>query len=163
MELNAQYNLIGTSRNCILIRDTIKYNRHTELEDTLNCDIWLQVALGNKKESLICGSYRQWSLFKEMGVTNSNSIKKQEERYKKSIEKWQKAIDEGREVIYLTDDNIDSNCDSDINKIYKIQTLVNILHDHMTSNNIVQHNLKILDSLDIKIQVVLIKFIQISP
>ena len=52
-----------------------------------------------------------------MGATNSNSIKKQEERYKKSIEKWQKAIDEGREVIYLTDDNIDSNCDSDINKI----------------------------------------------
>ena len=71
LELNAQYNLIGTSRNCILIRDTIKYNRRTDLEDTLNCDIWLQVALGNKKESLICGSYRQWSLFKEMGVTNS--------------------------------------------------------------------------------------------
>ena len=40
LELNAQYNLIGTSRNCILIRDTIKYNRRTDLEDTLNCDIW---------------------------------------------------------------------------------------------------------------------------
>ena len=89
---------------------------------------------------LICGSYRQWSLLKEMGVNNSSSNKNQEDRFKITIDNWQKALDEQRDTIFLTDDNIDSNIDSSMNKLHKIQNLLHILHDHMTKNNIVQHN-----------------------
>ena len=75
-----------------------------------------------------------------MGVSNSSSNKHQEDRFKITIDNWQKALDEQRDTIFLTDDNIDSNIDSSMNKLHKIQNLLHILHDHMTKNNIVQHN-----------------------
>ena len=79
--LNKQYNIIGVSRNCILIKDRIKYSRRWDLENDITCEIWLQVASVHKR-ILVCGSYSQWSLLKCMGVKNSNNIKLQEERFK---------------------------------------------------------------------------------
>ena len=74
----------------------------------------------------ICGSYHQWSLLKEMGVSNCSSNKHQEDRFKITIDNWQKALDEQRDTIFLTDDNIDSNIDSSMNKLHKIQNLLHI-------------------------------------
>ena len=39
LEKNLQYNTIGISRNCILIKNEIKYSRRYDLEDTITCDI----------------------------------------------------------------------------------------------------------------------------
>ena len=44
-----------------------------------------------------------------MGVKNSSNIKLQEDRFKITLQGWQKAIDEKRDIIFITDDNIDSN------------------------------------------------------
>ena len=140
LETNLQYEKIGISRNCIIVKEGIKYSRRRDLEDNINCDIWLQISNGGKKNSLICGSYRQWSLLKEMGVKDSGSIKNQDIRYQKSIENWQKALDENRETLFLADDNIDSNINSDINKKYKTFSMQQLLQEHLTKNNLIQHN-----------------------
>ena len=111
-----------------------------DLEDETNCDIWIELSGGGSKNTLICGSYRQWSMLKEMRVEDSGNIKKQEDRYKNSLQNWQSALNENRDCLYITDDNIDTNINSELNKKYKIQGLLNLLQDHMLRNNIVQHN-----------------------
>ena len=50
-------------------------------------------------------------------------------------------MNENRDTIFVTDDNLDSNINSELNKQYKTQTLTHILHEHMTKNNIVLHNI----------------------
>ena len=75
-----------------------------------------------------------------MGIKNSNSIKLQEERYAITLDGWQRALDEKRDTIFITDDNIDSNDNSDLNKNFKLHNIHNLLHDFMTSNDITQHN-----------------------
>ena len=140
IETNMQYDAIGVSRNCIMVKNGIKYKRRQQFEDKLNSDIWIEISNGGRKNFLLCGSYRQWSLLKEMGIKNSGTIQQQEDRYKKSIENWQKALDENRDTIFLTDDNIDSNINSDLNKKYRTQNLQSILYDHMIKNNLLQHN-----------------------
>ena len=114
--LNKQYDQIGVSRNCMLVKEGINFNRRGDLEDSINCDIWVQISTGSNKNTLICGSYRQWSLLKEMGVKDSKNIKQQEFRYQKSIDNWQKAMNENRDTIFVTDDNLDSNLNSELNK-----------------------------------------------
>ena len=137
--LNLQYYKIGISRNCILINDRIDFLRRNDLENEVNCDIWLQIKMGGK-HILVCGSYRQWSLLKAMSIKNSNSTKLQEERYAITLDGWQRALDEKRDTIFITDDNIDSNDNSDLNKNFKLHNIHNLLHDFMTSNDITQHN-----------------------
>ena len=83
--LNAQNNKIKTSRNCILIRDRIKYIRRGDSESDITCDIWVEITIGNK-HPLLCGSYRQWSLLKAMGINDSKNIKLKEARYKITLE-----------------------------------------------------------------------------
>jgi len=137
---NLQYNRIGISRNCIIIRDEIKYSRRLDLENDTTCEIWLQIDTGSNKHILLCGHYRQWTLLKQMGVKRSNTIKNQELRYEQTIKNWDKALKENRDTIFVTDDNIDSNIESSINKQYKLNNISNMLSNHMTKHNLTQHN-----------------------
>ena len=49
IETNLQYEKIGVSRNCILIREGLKYKRRMDLEDETNCDIWIEISGGVAK------------------------------------------------------------------------------------------------------------------
>ena len=51
-------------------------------------------------------------MLKEMRVEDSGNIKKQEDRYKNSLQNWQSALNENRDCLYITDDNIDTNINS---------------------------------------------------
>ena len=82
IETNLQYEKIGVSRNCILIREGLKYKRRMDLEDETNCDIWIELSSRGSKNTLICGSYRQWSMLKEMRVEDSGNIKNKSLRTK---------------------------------------------------------------------------------
>ena len=42
----------------------------------------------------------------------------------------------------VTDDNIDSNVDSLLNKQFQLRNITNMLADHMNTNNIAQMNFK---------------------
>ena len=65
------------SRNAILIKNDIIYTCHYDLEDEITSTIWLEVKLPQGKPILISSLYRQWSLPKILGITNSNNIHSQ--------------------------------------------------------------------------------------
>ena len=84
--------------------------------------------------------YRQWQVVgTDIAVPNTDTIKKQKERFKKITEKWREAILE-RETISLSDTNIDLSKDftqpdslSDFDKI--LIPLYRMLNDNIFSNN----------------------------
>ena len=67
------------------------------------------------------GGYRQWTLPHDMDNDNQ-SLKniKQCQRFKITLDNWEKALSEGKDTIVVTDDNIDTHIDVTHNKLYKI-------------------------------------------
>merc|ERR1712240_1002518 len=81
----------------------------------------------------------QWSLPKILNIKNSNNIQNQTERWEKVLGKWENAIKEKKEVIILTDDNMDLNNDN-YNSNYKIITIQERTTQFLSENNITTHN-----------------------
>ena len=54
--------LTNRSRNILLIKDDIIYNRRHDLEDDITSTIWIEVKLPKNKPILVSSIYRQWSL-----------------------------------------------------------------------------------------------------
>jgi hypothetical protein len=59
------------------------------------------------------GGYRQWSLPAAANIPNSDKIPKQLDRWTQTLNLWTKANNEGKEVIVMMDDNLDSSSWSD--------------------------------------------------
>ena len=74
--------MTNNSRNAILIKNNIVYTRRYDLEDTNTSTIWLELKVPNSKNMLIASIYRQWSLPKALGITNSNNTHNQNTRWK---------------------------------------------------------------------------------
>ena len=53
--------------------------------------------------------------------------------------KWQRAHNENKEIIVMTDDNIDHN-NTNINNSYKISNIRDITNTFLTNNNYTTHN-----------------------
>ena len=106
---------IDMSRNIILINENIPYIRRRDLENEYIATIWIEVKLKSKKNILVMGGYRQWRLFKELGIIDSNKTKNQIDRFKKIIEQWSNALKEGKDVIVVMDTNIDTQTNSNHN------------------------------------------------
>merc|ERR1712240_391568 len=81
----------------------------------------------------------QWSLPQILNIKNSNSIQNQTDRWEKVLSKWENAIKEKKEVIVLTDDNMDLNNDN-YNNNYKIVTIRERTTQFLSDNNITTHN-----------------------
>ena len=148
------------SRNIILINENIPYIRRRDLENEYIATIWIEVKLKSKKNILVMGGYRQWRLFKELGIIDSNKTKNQIDRFKKIIEQWSNAIKEGKDVIVVMDTNIDTQTNSNHNTTNRIKPLHDILQQHLNTYNITQHNNNLLTTHYTKNQVVLITFFQ---
>ena len=143
LELSIMFNNIGISRNIILIRKGINYKRRLDLENENLCNIWIEISLGTSRSLLIMGGYRQWSLLKSLDVNNKkDKVTKQLIRYKLTLELWKKALSEKKDVVVLTDDNIDSAVNASHNKIYNIKNIEKIHNEHLEENNLVTHNNK---------------------
>ena len=105
-----------------MIKEDIIYKRRTDLEDQETSTIWIELTIPKNKPILIASIYRQWSLPQILNIKNSNSIIKQTERWEKVLGNWEKAIKEKKEVIVLTDDNMDHDNDN-FNNNYKIMAI----------------------------------------
>merc|ERR1712240_873999 len=127
------------SKNIIMIKEDIIYKRRTDLEDQETSTIWIELTTPKNKPILIALIYRQWSLPQILNIKNSNSIIKQTERWEKVLGKWEKAIKEKKEVIVLTDDNIDHENDN-YNNSYKIKTIRERTIQFLTEHYITIHN-----------------------
>ena len=96
---------------------------------------------GNKP-ILILGSYREWQKPKVCNQPNSKHIKQQTNRLNITMRLWETLIAENKDLLILTDDNIDSSPHSSHNRRYNINQLYNILKNTMNQLNIVQCNNK---------------------
>ena len=115
------------------------YNRCHDLEDDITSTIWIEVKLPKNKPILDSSIYRQWSLPKSLNIPNSNNIYNQTTRWQSVINKWQKVHNENKEIIIMTDDNMDHN-NQNFNNSYKISNIKEITHNFLTNNNYTIHN-----------------------
>ena len=138
IETNLMYNDIGLSRNILMVRNSIPYNRRTDLEHNLISSIWIEISLKGGKKILLSGAYRQWRLPVELDPSKiSNKKQNQMERLDILLNQWTKACSEGKDVFVAIDDNIDCNIsnNSPNNKI-----LLSKLNDSIATNNLVRLN-----------------------
>ena len=96
------------ARTIVLIKNDIAYKRRYDLENEYISSVWVQIIISKKVSTFIASYYRQWSLPKELNVEFWNTIQNQIERYKVFTNQISKATKEGRDIIILTDENIDN-------------------------------------------------------
>jgi len=75
-------NIIGTSRNSIMIKKGIKYIRRLDLECNNVCDIVIEINPKSAKPILVIGSCREWQQHKKLNIQNSRSQGNQLNRLK---------------------------------------------------------------------------------
>ena len=109
---NIEYNTIikgyNISRTILLIKKVILYKRRKDFENDYISSVWVQIILSKRVSTFICSYYRQWSLPQELNIENSNSLKSQRDRYLIFTQQVSKASKEGKDLIILTDENINS-------------------------------------------------------
>ena len=81
--------------------------RRDDLNDDKISAIWLEVGLPRHKKIIICQAYREWGYLGQGADNTSGTIQAQLDRWTVFLDKWEKALDEGKEVIIMMDANLD--------------------------------------------------------
>ena len=130
------------SRTILLIKKGISYKRRKDFENDYISSVWVQIILSKRVSTFICSYYSQWSLPQELNIKNSNSPKSQRDRYLTFTQQVSKANKEGKDLIILTDENINSLDDkSSIGNCKNIQ-LKEIRDNNIIENSLTYHNKK---------------------
>lgn len=102
-ELDPLFKHGETSRTITYIQDNIKYIRRQDLEDIDTSIIWITIKTPNNKQLNIGTGYRQWRLLGKGKETSTYLAQK--ERFEKITDKWNIAINEKTETIFMLDAN----------------------------------------------------------
>ena len=130
------------SRTIILIKKGVAYKRRYDLENDYIASVWVQIILSKKISTLISSYYRQWSLPQELKVEDSSSPKSQRERYLLFTNQISRASKEGRDIVILTDENIDSLQDKSSIGFSKNIQLKTLRDNSIIENSLTYHNNK---------------------
>ena len=107
LDSGMEYDDVGrTARVAVYTHELIRVKRREDLEDTRVAAVWLECGLPNQRGVLICMGYRQWRLLGQ-GDNASASVPAQLSRWSIFIGKWEAALQEGKEVIVMSDTNLD--------------------------------------------------------
>ena len=98
---------LKVSRVVVYAHNSVIVTPRTDLMNEKVSAIWLEVGLPHKRKILICNMYREWGYLNQSDKT-SHSLRAQFERWQIVIENWERALQEGREVVLLGDININS-------------------------------------------------------
>merc|ERR1712240_219430 len=139
IEYTKMSNRTNNSRNAILIKNDLVYDRRHDLEDDITSTVWIELKIPNENNVLISSIYRQWTLPKALGIPKSNNMHNQHIRWTTVLKQWTKSHKEKKEIIVLTDDNIDHN-NSTFNTNYKVSNIRDMTGEFLTSNNYTTHN-----------------------
>merc|ERR1712115_97113 len=74
-----------------------------------------------------------------LGIHKNNNSHNQTLRWKSVISQWQKAHKENKEIIILTDDNMDHN-NNTFNNNYRITNIKDMTIEFLNNNNYTTHN-----------------------
>ena len=127
-------NITGCSRSAILIKDNIKYKRREDLEDDITSNVWIEIET-DKQPILIMSGYRQWHLPKKYGFLNSGTTENRKNRFLCTLNKWEIALKEKKDLIVMMDTNIDTS-NGLHNQKYKVSGLLDILQEFLNANKI---------------------------
>ena len=97
---------LGISRVAVYTHNSLIVKRRPDLENDTISSIWLECGLPRQKKILICHAYREWQYVGQQG-TNSGSVQAQLERWCIFLDAWERALQEGKEVIVMMDANLD--------------------------------------------------------
>ena len=78
------------------------------MENEYIASVWVEIIISKRVSTLISSYYRQWSLPKELELDGTNSQNSQRDRFLIFTNQISKASKEGKDLVILTDDNIDS-------------------------------------------------------
>ena len=114
--------------------ELIRVKRRHDLECDDVSAIWLECGLPHQKSTIVCMAYRQWRL---LGQSDEKSARVSEQlaRWSKFLQKWEAAINEGKEVIVMLDANLDhltwGNTDSlhSSHSSVRLRDLIDLLFD----------------------------------
>ena len=81
----------NNSRNAILIKNDLVYDRRQDLEDDTTSTVWIELKIPNQNNVLISSIYRQWTLPKALGILKSNNMHNQHNRWTMVFNQWTKA------------------------------------------------------------------------
>ena len=96
---------ISVARVAAYTHKSITVRRRPDLEDNELQLICLEAGLPRMKKSLYIVGYRQWQL---SGDRASSSLAAQDERWTRLFDKWEAALEEGKEVVTVMDANLDA-------------------------------------------------------
>merc|ERR1712240_705471 len=101
--------------------------------------IWIEAKLPKNKPILIASIYRQWSLPKTLNIQNSNNIHNQTARWESVLKKWEATNKENKEIIVMTDDNMDHR-NNNFNNNFRINITKELTSKFISNNNYTIHN-----------------------
>ena len=97
---------LGMARVAVYTHNILRVKRREDLEDDTVAAVWLECGLPNQKSFLVCAGYRQWRLLGQPDNTSA-SVPEQLARWTVFLDKWEKALQEDKEVIVTLDANIE--------------------------------------------------------
>jgi hypothetical protein len=97
---------LDISRVVVYTHQSLVVKRRHDLEDDTISAIWLELGLPHKKKIIVCNAYREWQ---HMGQQDrdSGTVAAQLQRWCMFLDMWEKALQEGKEVVVMMDANID--------------------------------------------------------
>ena len=130
------WDTIGWSRQILMIKKDIDYIRRSDLENINQAIIWIEIPLMKSNNLLIAGGYRQWKLPKEVNFPNSGSPNNQKLRWDAFLKKYQLALNEGKDICTLMDDNINTLFNADLSNRTHILDMKESFENFSNDNNI---------------------------
>ena len=95
------------TRTAAYISDKLTYKRRLDLECANTPLIWLEIFAAKPKSWLLALGYRQWRTLNKKKNVDSGSTSAQLERLSKWGDSWEKAGEEGKQIVIIGDLNID--------------------------------------------------------
>ena len=139
-----EYNQLNKShkmaRTVVLIKEDIPYERCKNFENEYVSSVWVQIFLSKSKSFYVLSAYRQWSLPSSMGILNSNSKNSQIYRYNILCNQVSKVSKCGKDIVIMTDDNINTLEDKCNSNLYKNYELKQIRDNMIIDNRLTTHN-----------------------
>ena len=98
---------LAISRVVAYTHKSLIVKRREDLDDDSISAIWLEVGLPRHKKIIVCQAYREWGYLGQGAGDNSGTTQAQLERWTIFLDKWEAALNEGKEVIIMMDANLD--------------------------------------------------------
>ena len=97
---------LNVSRVCVYLHNSIVAKIRFDLMNDTFSSIWIEAGLPNKRKILIGNVYREWGYLRQNDYHESRDLNAQMNRWVSFVDQWERALDEGKEVVVLGDFNI---------------------------------------------------------